>query len=165
LSESFVVGEGVRPRTDQGHVAGKHIEELGQLVEAGLSHESAKPGDSFVLFGRLSDRAAIIAACHRSKLVNEKRAPAISAASLSKEDWPWAFKLHYECDHRHKRPKRGDGRGGKYQVENALRSTAKRRFGMMFGLGSGRGRRMARSERREQRSVLISNRCASTICI
>ena len=53
-----------RARADDAHFALQHIEELGQLVDAGLAQELAHPGDAGVVL-HLEHRAVLLIALHQ----------------------------------------------------------------------------------------------------
>jgi hypothetical protein len=44
----------VRPRPDDAHVTGKYIQELRQLIQIGMTKETAHPRNAGIPFGSLS---------------------------------------------------------------------------------------------------------------
>ncbi len=67
-----VMGDGMRTRADQRHVAAQDIEKLRQFVNAGGAQQAAEPRDARVMPGRLGDAVAFFHHGHRTKLENRE---------------------------------------------------------------------------------------------
>src|SRR5262245_51876372 len=69
----FIVGGGVRARTDEGHVAAQDVEQLGQLIEARPAKESAESRDSGVVaLGLQSEGISCSIIVHAPELVDQE---------------------------------------------------------------------------------------------
>ena len=110
----FAFGDRQRPRAHQGHVALEHIEELWQLVHAGLAEELADRRDARIVFQL--ERWAILLAellqlgllgfgidAHGAELVNLKRLSAQARAVLREDDRTGAAESDHRCRDEHQR--------------------------------------------------------------
>ena len=92
--------DGVRPRPDQRQVAGENdVEELRQLVEAGLADEAADPGDTLVILVDLLGGVGVgVLDIERAKLVDLDELVVEAMAPLLEEDRSLAVELDGERD-------------------------------------------------------------------
>ena len=74
---------GTRP--DERHVATQHVEELRQLVDAQLAHQSSKPGHAQAIPLGLPNNRPIVHRRHRTKLENSEPTPVKADPRLHEE--------------------------------------------------------------------------------
>ncbi len=74
---------GARP--DQGHVALQHVEELGQLVDAGPAQQGADAGHAGIATGGLVHHRPVVQHAHGAELVDLERMPVLAGAGLAEE--------------------------------------------------------------------------------
>ena len=115
----FGVGKHMRPRTNDAHVAYEHIEELGKLVDIGLSDEIAKGEFPWVVFGGLQAVGFGID-MHRPEFQAGERFAIMAGAVLFEEDWSWALSLDAPCDNGDERQKDDAHHKAHHDVESAL---------------------------------------------
>lgn len=65
-----IVGQFMRPRTDKGHVAEQNVEQLRQLVDAGLTQNAPETGPPWIVPLGLQDHNAVIHHRHGAKFVD-----------------------------------------------------------------------------------------------
>src|SRR5262249_17552745 len=93
-----VMGDRVRPWTDQRHFAAQDIEKLRQLINARFAQKAPDPSDSRIPPRSLADGRAIIPRGHGSEFVDYELFAVEPITTLTKDDWPGRIKLN--CDHR-----------------------------------------------------------------
>ena len=79
-----VMGDGMRTRADQRHVAAQDVDKLRQFVNAGGAQHPAKGSDTRVMSRRLDDAVAFFHHGHRTKLENQEPFCIEAAALLPK---------------------------------------------------------------------------------
>src|ERR1700683_5395354 len=108
----------MRPRSDQRHVPGQHVEELRYLVDVPASQEAADSGDARIAAGRLL--AAVVDAVHGTKLDNVERLLIEAEAALGEEDRSAAIEANENRDGEEKRSRHNERRSRNGEVEQAL---------------------------------------------
>lgn len=86
LAVILVMGEGVRARPDQRHVALENIDELRQLVDAGPAKPAADPRHPAVVALRLLNDASVLHDFHGSELDDLEGMAVEAPAALPEED-------------------------------------------------------------------------------
>src|SRR5690242_5851806 len=81
-----VMGNGMRPRTDQRHVSSQHIDELRQLVDARGAQDATDASDAGIVFAGLLDHAAVFEHVHGAKLEDRELARVKSLPALTEDD-------------------------------------------------------------------------------
>ncbi len=99
----LVVRDRVRPRPDDRHLAAQHVEELGELVERGASHEGSDARDPRIVLLRLRDACAVLRDRHRSELPDVEFAPSEPVAALPEEHRALARRLDRDRAREHRR--------------------------------------------------------------
>ena len=110
----------MRPRADQRHVAGEHVEELRNLVDVPAPQEAAEPGQSRIVAGGLRDHRAVVERAHGAKFDDAERLLIEAVAALHEENRAGTVEPDQRGDgeeHRRERNER-DRRGD--QVEQPL---------------------------------------------
>src|ERR1700730_18693165 len=93
----------MRPRTDQGHVAPKHVHELRQFVDAGRTQQFANPSDARIARRGLGDRWTVLFNLHRAELEHHELLTVKPFAVLPKYDWTPSIKFNGERGERQDR--------------------------------------------------------------
>jgi len=84
-----VVGDGIRTRADQRHVAAQDVEKLRQFVDAGgAQHATEIGGNPRVMSGRLGDAVALFHHRRGAQLKDRETLRVEAAAGLTKQDRP-----------------------------------------------------------------------------
>ena len=93
-----VMGDRMRTRSDERHLATQHIEKLRQFVDTGTAQQSTEPSHAPVVRRGLDDPSAIFGHPHRAKLEHDKFAVVETAAALAEDRWSRAFEANQGCD-------------------------------------------------------------------
>src|SRR3712207_5133321 len=72
-------------RSDDAHLAPKHVQQLGQLIDVGASQEPAEPRDPRIVGGRPLRLAAGVDP-HRAELVHDEGSSSLTDSQLPEED-------------------------------------------------------------------------------
>lgn len=75
----------VGPRPHQRHVTLQHVQQLGQLVQAGAAEKGADPRHPSITLGAVGDLVAIFLHPHRAELVDDERLTTQPAALLTEQ--------------------------------------------------------------------------------
>src|SRR3954470_409431 len=109
----------MRTRADQREIAGEdHVEELRQLVGAGLADEAANPGDARVVLGHdLRGRRIRLMMVHRAELVDVDALIVEAEALLAEQHGAGAVELHGQRHQSHHRQGHEEREGADHAVE------------------------------------------------
>jgi len=97
LREVLGLFEHERSRSDDGHIAQEHVDELRRLVEIGLAQEGSDLGDSSVTFGSHLSVGSFVGP-HGSELQAREGMSVLACPFLSEEDGTLGFNLDGEGD-------------------------------------------------------------------
>ena len=81
----FVMGDGVRARPHQRHVAGQDIQKLRQLIQAGDAQKFAHPGDARIALAGLHHLGAVLQHMHGAEFVDVEDFAVPADAPLAEE--------------------------------------------------------------------------------
>src|SRR5690606_1092070 len=127
-----LAGQG--PRADEAHLAPQHVDELRQLVEAGLTQPASRPG-----------RHAV---AHRAELVDAERLPVGTDAGLREQHRSAVVQPDQPGDQEQQRAREDEPRGCDCNVDRTLQRH--RSSLSMFDHGSAAARRGAASRSRSR---------------
>ena len=88
------MSNGVRTWPDDGHPAGKHVDELRQLIERGTAQEVAHTGDARIVLRRLGHHLVILHHLHGAEFPHHDRLTVHAVAGLTEDDRPRRAELH-----------------------------------------------------------------------
>jgi hypothetical protein len=112
------IGRQQRPWADQAHVATQHVDQLGQLVEAGGAQPAAEAGDAGLVGAQVAVGVAVVA--HGAQLVEAKGLAVTSRAHLCEHDRAAHGRADGRGDDRHGRRGEDQRRDGGDHVHGAL---------------------------------------------
>src|SRR5438128_828914 len=107
-------------RTNKGHVAPDHVEQLRQLVNAGSPQPAAYTCDTRVVAPYLLDNCSVFENVHRSELENVERPTVESVALLPEESRPARIEFDERGCDEHQRQQRQKCRRCEDNVKAAL---------------------------------------------
>src|SRR5262249_52898812 len=116
-----IVGDRMRTRADQGHVALQHIQKLRQLVDARPAQEFTDTRYAQVAASCLNDVRSILEHRHRPEFVDDKLFAVEAVAPLLEDHRAFAIKLDCDRGQQKNRPKNGDRDSRDKEVQNPLR--------------------------------------------
>src|SRR5262249_4586370 len=96
LAELTVVRNGMRPRPDERHVAFQDVEQLRQLVDAGLAEPAPERSYACVVRCRLPDIRTVLEDRHRPELINLECLAVESDPGLPEQNRPARLELDHE---------------------------------------------------------------------
>src|SRR5882724_9494397 len=91
--EIAALGQGVRARPDQGHVAFQHIQQLRQFVDTRRSQQLADGGYPRIVTCRFCDGGPVLLDPHCPEFKHNKLSAIESFSVLPKNNRPWTVKF------------------------------------------------------------------------
>lgn len=81
-----IVGQSMRPWTDNGHLSPDHIEELGQLVQTCPAQHSPQGGDAPIVTTGMGDAVTVLHHSHGTEFEDGEHSTVETGATLPEQD-------------------------------------------------------------------------------
>jgi len=92
----------IRTGSNEGHVAAQHVEQLGQLVQAGLAEQPSDRGDGMIAVYAPLGVGAVVNP-HRAELESLDGPPGLSDSTLAEQDGAGAGETNQKSQGGHDR--------------------------------------------------------------
>src|SRR5690606_22604527 len=113
------------PRADKAHVAGQHVEQLRQFVQAGLADEAAHTGGPVIVAARPLRNAILLGiGAHAAELRQLEAAAALAHPDLPVQRRSAIFQAYRQRNQEHRGPAHHQQHQRRGQVESALAEPA-----------------------------------------
>ena len=134
------MGDGVRARTHQRHLAGQDVEKLRQLVKAGGAQEAADAGDTGIAPGRLRDVCAVFQHMHAAEFVDAEKLAVLAGAALAEQYGAARIRSDCQGDGGQQRQAQKKDDAGKGDIQHPLGAGLVRRKGQTKAVQGGKHR-------------------------
>lgn len=129
LAEALVVCRGVRPRPDEAHGAGQHIEELRQFVQGKPAQEPSHAGDTIVITAGLPELVTVLGHGHGPEFPDLDLLAAQAMAPLPKQHGAGRTEPHGQGNAEHERRGQDQGQGSQDEILGTLDALLASRHG------------------------------------